>query len=410
MGCGSSVGGKYAEKKEAKDEVVAVEEKTDDGESSSKKQGEKKPPEESSKEKAQPSKAEVAKNLQLESIKAMLDRVERLEFGEVLQVPEISSAYFFSETMLSRRTKVVIRLVTCRTTGRVRAAKQHTLRKVPGGRLNRSPDTIKKQALMHSCFQHPNIVRLLEVFISQSTLYEILEYCNGGRLYETIVDSEGLTEREAANSLQQVVNAVAYMHQRRIAHRDVKPEHVVLRYPCAVLNAKMVLVDFSTACVFSSAFMNEQVSTPFYAAPQIFESRYTQACDVWSLGVMLYVLLLGYPKKMEALLKDPAIKPKELHTFITRGKLVIDPNFRDRLSSGAADLLSSLLSIEESGRPSAQEASDNIWLCYQAPLPDLSPEQMMAQTTARGEVFDRAGHRMLVKSSNDELQVEDVLC
>eukprot|EP00931_Biecheleriopsis_adriatica_P106852 TRINITY_DN8121_c0_g5_i1.p1 TRINITY_DN8121_c0_g5~~TRINITY_DN8121_c0_g5_i1.p1 ORF type:complete len:407 (+),score=94.19 TRINITY_DN8121_c0_g5_i1:43-1221(+) len=386
MGCGAS--SKY---QDSGDEVVAFQ-----GDASNK----------ASKEVKLDSKSKAASK---ESLKAAHQRVHQLDFGDFLEIADISSKYFFSDILLSRRTKVVVRLVLCRTAGTTRAAKQHTLRNVPGGRLTRSARLIKKQAVMQTCCHHPNIVELLEVFISQSALYEILEYCDGGSLYEAIIDSEGLTEREAANSLLQVAKAVAYLHSRRIAHRDCKPEHVLLKSPSAVVNAQMKLVDFSTACIFTSSFMSEQVSTPYYASPQVFQKRYSEACDVWSLGVMLYVLLLGYPKKIEAILKDPAIKPRELHTFVTRGRFKKDEGFNELLSEGANGLLASLLSDAEEGRISAAAAIENVWLLYQAPQTDLTPEEMMAQTTSLGEVFDRAGRRMLVMSNEDESKSKDLL-
>jgi len=133
------------------------------------------------------------------------DRIAAIKLGAILNDADVAHLYFFSDYMLSKRTMVVIRLVTDKKTEKLMACKQHNLRKSDrSSKHDRSPELIKQQAIMlDACCSHPSIIKLQECFIHNGYFYEILEYASGGRLSDAILDAEHHTEQETANFLFQ---------------------------------------------------------------------------------------------------------------------------------------------------------------------------------------------------------------
>lgn len=119
-------------------------------------------------------------------------------------------------------------------------------------------------------------------------------YLDGGELFERILKRETINEGEVAGIMKQILSALVYCHSKSVVHRDLKPENVLLDK-----NEKdpiIKIIDFGTAQIFDPEHkMTEKSGTPYYIAPEVLKRRYDSKCDVWSAGVMLYVLLCGYP-------------------------------------------------------------------------------------------------------------------
>ncbi len=139
---------------------------------------------------------------------------------------------------------------------------------------------------------HPNILKLYEVFQDDAKFYVVTEICSGGELFDEIVNRQSFSEKDAAEILEQVMSAINYCHLNNICHRDMKPENVLMEGKGIIK-----VIDFGTAMSFDpTENMNHILGTPYYMAPEIFSrSGYNQQCDVWSVGVILYVLLTGRP-------------------------------------------------------------------------------------------------------------------
>ena len=142
---------------------------------------------------------------------------------------------------------------------------------------------------------HPNIVRLNEVYESITYIFLVMEFCEGQDLFREINKCKTFSEKDAARVTKQILQAIAYCHSNNIAHRDLKPENIVIDN---THNYGLIkVIDFDTSYHFSkeSHEMDEIWGTPYYIAPEVLAGTYTEKCDMWSIGVILYIMLCGQP-------------------------------------------------------------------------------------------------------------------
>ena len=145
---------------------------------------------------------------------------------------------------------------------------------------------------------HPNIIKLYEVYENDKSIYLIMELCTGGELFDRIVDNTEngvqFTEKQAANLFRQMMSAINYCHKNGIVHRDLKPENLL--YLNKEENSPIKVIDFGMSKRFDSAhFMSEKVGTAYYISPEVLQGKYDEKCDIWSAGVILYIIICGYP-------------------------------------------------------------------------------------------------------------------
>ena len=143
---------------------------------------------------------------------------------------------------------------------------------------------------------HPNIVKLYEVFEDDNSYYLVMEQMPGGELFEAILQKEQFNEKEASDTVRPIIDAINYCHSLNIIHRDIKPENLL--YSTKNPQTRIIKVsDFGLARFISAdTLASTTCGTPGYVAPEILEERrYGKECDFWSIGVVLYILLSGYP-------------------------------------------------------------------------------------------------------------------
>lgn len=146
---------------------------------------------------------------------------------------------------------------------------------------------------------HPNIIKLYEVYEDSRYIYLIMEECTGGelfdRIYERITQNNLYTEKEAAQIFKQYMAAVCHCHSQKICHRDLKPENLLFLNTTA--DSPLKVIDFGLSKIFTdnNNKMSTKVGTAYYVSPEVLSGDYDEKCDIWSSGVILYILLTGEP-------------------------------------------------------------------------------------------------------------------
>eukprot|EP00549_Striatella_unipunctata_P000632 CAMPEP_0118690010 /NCGR_PEP_ID=MMETSP0800-20121206/9826_1 /TAXON_ID=210618 ORGANISM="Striatella unipunctata, Strain CCMP2910" /NCGR_SAMPLE_ID=MMETSP0800 /ASSEMBLY_ACC=CAM_ASM_000638 /LENGTH=552 /DNA_ID=CAMNT_0006587509 /DNA_START=405 /DNA_END=2063 /DNA_ORIENTATION=+ len=204
---------------------------------------------------------------------------------------------------------------------------------------------------------HDNVIKLYDVFCVDNELFIITELGRGGDLFHLLTThpKHGVTEAYAAKTVAEMLSAVAFLHSRNICHRDLKLENWVLESGKDVWSS-LKLIDFGLSTHFTPGHkLSRVVGSSYYVAPEVLKKAYTEACDLWSLGVIVYMLLSGAPPFYGK--NDEAIKAS-----IVQGEYSFPQElFRD-VSDDAMGFVSTLLSYNTEYRYTAEQALSNPWL------------------------------------------------
>lgn len=153
-------------------------------------------------------------------------------------------------------------------------------------------DAIQEEIEILTKLDHPNIVRYYETYIDEKYIYLVMEYIGGGELFDKITAQENqvFSEDMAAHYMKKLFSALNHMHAKGIIHRDIKPENIMI-----TAADEIKIIDFGLSKRSKKGEKLHNVAgTPYYMAPEVLEGDYDNKCDVWSLGVLLYVLMSGY--------------------------------------------------------------------------------------------------------------------
>lgn len=145
---------------------------------------------------------------------------------------------------------------------------------------------------------HPNIIKLFETFEDRARIYLVMELCDGGELFDRIIQAGHFTEQNAAVVMQQMLSAVFYMHRNLVCHRDLKPENFLFASKGPIDKSVLKLIDFGLSTRFKQGggpSLCTKAGTPYYVAPQVLQGKYDLACDIWSCGVIMFTMMTGYP-------------------------------------------------------------------------------------------------------------------
>lgn len=201
---------------------------------------------------------------------------------------------------------------------------------------------------------HPNIVKLYEFFQDEKRYYIVTELCLGGELFDKITKKKVFGEKDAARYFKQILSAVVYCHSHHIVHRDLKPENLLLESDEE--NANIKVIDFGTSQSFNpDKKMNQKFGTPYYIAPEVLKKDYTEKCDVWSCGVILYILLSGRPP-------FPGKNEAEIIKQVETGIYHMDTSEWKNVSPLAKDLIRHMLEINPIKRLSSLSALNHKWI------------------------------------------------
>ncbi len=242
-----------------------------------------------------------------------------------------------------------VREVTHKDTGNSRALK--IIKKNPkqdSSRMYLEVDILKKLV-------HPNIMQIFEFYEDKKNFYIITEFCEGGELFDKVVEKGNFKEDEAAWVMKQLISAINYIHSNGIVHRDLKPENILLD---TKKNNIIKIIDWGTARFFNklkNKKMNKISGTPYYIAPEVLFEKYDELCDVWSCGVIMYILLCGYPP-------FNGETDNEILAKIKTGKFTFPEEEWSSVSYESKDLIKCMLEFDPKKRYSASKCLGHNWL------------------------------------------------
>lgn len=236
-------------------------------------------------------------------------------------------------------------------TGLLRAMKK--IKKNSNSKKNNELEILNEIDILKK-IDHPNIVRIFEFFNTEDGYYLITEYFSGGELFREIVDKAPFSESIAGNIMYQIFSAINYCHNMNIMHRDLKPENILIERKVDD-KYSIKIIDFGTAKLHEKNKTEKKViGSSYYIAPEVLFECYNQKCDLWSCGVIMYILLSG--KAPFSHKNDTIILEK-----IKSGKYTMDLKEFEDISFESKDLISKLLEKNPRKRLSAAEALRHDW-------------------------------------------------
>ena len=242
-------------------------------------------------------------------------------------------------------------------TGKIYACKKMNKKKIK----NRKQFKMEIDLLI--AIDHPNIIKLYNIFEDNTYIYLIMEECNGGEFFDSLAkrahEKNMYTEKECATILKQILEAVNYLHAHGVCHRDLKPENIL--FSNLADDSSLKLIDFGLSRVLDgdNGKMKGAVGTTFYMAPEVFKGKYDKKCDIWACGVILYLMLSGKPPFFSD-------DEEELREKICSMKYDFNyPEF-DKVSKDAKDIIKSIF-VESKKRPSASDILNTPWIKQNAP-------------------------------------------
>ncbi|CAH0486847.1 unnamed protein product [Peronospora farinosa] len=210
-------------------------------------------------------------------------------------------------------------------------------------------------AILHQ-MQHPNIMTLEEFFVEPDYYYLVTEFVGGGELFDRIVAKTFYTEKEARDLVKILIQAIQYCHDQNIVHRDLKPENLLLMSANDDASIKLADFGFAKTVTPNDSGLVTTCGTPGYVAPEILEgTSYGKPVDIWSIGVITYILLAGYPPFHDD--SQPVLFQK-----IRKGKYYYDSPYWDNVSTNAKEFISKMLVVNPKDRATAQELMQHKWI------------------------------------------------
>ncbi|KAM9823152.1 calcium/calmodulin-dependent protein kinase (CaM kinase) II beta 1 isoform 7-T7 [Syngnathus typhle] len=259
----------------------------------------------------------------------------------------------------------VVRRCVKLCTGQEHAAKIINTKKLSA----RDHQKLEREARICRLLKHPNIVRLHDSISEEGFHYLLFDLVTGGELFEDIVAREYYSEADASHCIQQILEAVLHCHQMGVVHRDLKPENLLLASKCK--NAAVKLADFGLAIEVQG---DQQAwfgfaGTPGYLSPEVLRKEaYGKPVDIWACGVILYILLVGYPPFWDE-------DQHKLYQQIKAGAYDFPSPEWDTVTPEAKNLINQMLTINPARRITAQEALKHPWVCQRSTVASMMHRQ-----------------------------------
>uniref|UniRef100_A0A8C2I3N1 CaM kinase-like vesicle-associated protein n=1 Tax=Cyprinus carpio TaxID=7962 RepID=A0A8C2I3N1_CYPCA len=291
------------------------------------------------------------------SYNSLSDVTDKYEIGQVLKAKE------FCELCLVKE----------RQTDKVYVCKKFL--KKDGRKVRKAA---KNEIMILKMVKHPNILQLIDAFETRKEFFIIQELATGGDVFDWILDQGNYTERDAANVIRQVLEAVAYLHSLNIVHRNLKLEN--LMYYRESNHNKVVLRDFYLSR-FENGSITEPCGTPEYLAPEVVaRHRYGRPVDCWAVGVIVYILLSGNPPFYDETEEENTdMHNRIIFCRIVAGEFEFDSPYWDEISPAAKELVCRLMEVDPMLRITAQDALSHGWIAGNGALEKNLKEGVCAQ-------------------------------
>jgi calcium/calmodulin-dependent protein kinase I len=223
---------------------------------------------------------------------------------------------------------------------------------------------------------HPNVIQLVAIFEDDKFIYLVMEIVNGGELFDKIVEKGSYSEKEAATLVRKMVDAIGYLHEQGIAHRDLKPENLLLKSPKEITEVK--IADFGLSrMIDQSKMMQTACGTPGYVAPEVLQAQgYGFEVDMWSIGVITYILLCGFPPFY-------AEELPELFEQILKAQYTYHEEYWGHVSKDAKSFIDACLQVDPKKRLTARAALEHPWLKAEQNATPLSIGNKLKDTVVK---------------------------
>lgn len=225
---------------------------------------------------------------------------------------------------------------------------------------------LRREITIMKAMDHPHIIKLYETFEDNRSIHLAMELCAGGELFDTIIEINHFNEAQAAHVMEHILLAINYMHTQFVCHRDLKPENFLFQKKggkggVPIEENMLKIIDFGLSCKFKPGVdLKTKAGTPYYVAPQVLNGKYNQACDIWSCGVIMFVLLVGYPPFF-------GDSDAEVLAKVRLGSFNFVADDWANVSNDAKDLIRAMLKLNVSERFTAEQVLSHTWIKHKAP-------------------------------------------
>jgi calcium/calmodulin-dependent protein kinase I len=282
--------------------------------------------------------------------------------------PSIASQTFFQKGDVTEKYTIgdvlgtgnyaEVRLGVSRETGEKVAIKVIQLTK------ETTADILNEIDILARVDDHPHVIQLKAIYEKKGKMYIVMELVTGGELFDRIIARQHFSENDARDVMHVLISTIKHMHTHGIVHRDLKPENILFATPAP--DSPIKIADFGLAKLYQPNEDGDNLKTlcgtPGYVAPEVLKNRngYSPQCDMWSLGVILYILLCGYPPFQHE-------QQSKLFKQILKADYQFHSPWWDKVSDDAKDMVSKLLVVDSEKRLAPADALRHPWMVNTAP-------------------------------------------
>eukprot|EP00039_Didymoeca_costata_P000503 m.45877 g.45877 ORF g.45877 m.45877 type:complete len:531 (+) comp10305_c0_seq1:89-1681(+) len=278
--------------------------------------------------------------------------------------------------------------------------------------LMRVSDKAKREMLLREIpimksLDHPNVIKIVEVFRKLNTVYIVMELCSGGELFDKLYDQEGcrFDEAETRHLVTKMLQALRYLHANNLVHRDLKLENFIFTSKSIDADIKLIDFGFSKEYLEGDTKMNELVGTCYYVAPEVLGRSYTNASDLWSLGVIVFMMVTGEApfdgntnSSIMSNIKSRSQNPKALQAELAEDLAGCS------LSEGCIDFVLKLLTVDPKKRINAEAALKHPWIATEKYLSKSSKKRPLKTDSAQTRESRITIDQMVANAKQNALQ------